>query len=91
MAIPWSHLRDSSDAASTRLPHMFQFVLLALATSPFFAQTAKISGLIFDPSILPIPNATFNIQRDETCATRRLVINQQGWSQSEESEGRRIL
>lgn len=52
--------------------------LLALLTGPLFAQTAEISGLISDPSGLPVPKATVSVLSRETGAARRLISNQQG-------------
>ena len=57
---------------------MRRFVIFALFVTPLLAQTAEVSGLISDPSGLPVPNAAINVQRRETGATRRAVSNQQG-------------
>ena len=47
---------------------MHRFVLFALLTLtlPLLAQTVEISECISDPSGLPIPSATVNIQSRET-------------------------
>ena len=57
---------------------MHRFAIVALFVTPLLAQTAEVSGLISDPSGLPVPSATVNVQRRETGATRRAVSNQQG-------------
>ena len=57
---------------------MHRFLIFAFFVPPLLAQTAEVSGLISDPSGLPVPNAAVNVQRRETGATRRAVSNQQG-------------
>jgi hypothetical protein len=57
---------------------MRRFVIFALLTTPLLAQNAEISGRISDPSGLPIPSATVNVQNRETGANRRAFSNQQG-------------
>jgi hypothetical protein len=54
---------------------MYRLALFALATIPLLAQAAEISGLISDPSGLPVPSATIKVQIPETGATRRAVSN----------------
>ena len=58
--------------------NMYRLALFALVTIPLLAQTAELSGLISDPSSLPVPNATIKVQIPETGATRRAVSNAQG-------------
>ena len=57
---------------------MYRLAFFALVTIPLLAQTAEVSGLISDPSSLPVPNATIKVQSRQTGATRRAVSNQQG-------------
>ena len=57
---------------------MSRIIIFALFTAPLFAQTAEISGLISDPSGLPVPNATLNVQKHATGVSRRVTSNQQG-------------
>ncbi len=53
-------------------------ILLALLATSLLAQTAELSGRISDPSGLPVPNATVNMQYRETGAGRRVSSNQEG-------------
>ena len=65
----------------------FVGVLLGL-TCPLLAKSAQRSGLITELAGLPVLHATINVRSQET-GKRRLVTNQQGLLQSEESQGRR--
>ena len=56
----------------------FRLVLFALVTSPILAQTADLSGLISDPSGLPVPNATINVQNQATGASHGVSSNHEG-------------
>ena len=58
--------------------NMFRLVLFGLVASPLLAQTAELSGLISDPSGLPVPNATVNVQNQATRASHRVTSNQEG-------------
>ena len=42
---------------------MYRLALFALVTIPLLAQTADLSGIISDPSGLPVPNATITVQK----------------------------
>ena len=53
--------------------NMYRLALFALVTTPLFAQTAELSGIVSDPSGLPVPNATINLQNQATGATRRFA------------------
>jgi len=57
---------------------MLRILVVALFAAPLFAQTAELSGIISDPSGLPVPNATVNLQNSQTGAIRRVTSNQQG-------------
>ena len=59
--------------------NMYRLALFALVTTALFAQTAELSGIVSDPSGLPVPKATINLQDRETGATRRFTSNHQGF------------
>src|SRR5258706_16186284 len=42
------------------------------------AQTAGLSGLVFDPSKLALPNARLFVENAETSATRSVLSNPEG-------------
>ena len=53
-------------------------LMTILAASHLCAQTAELSGLILDPSKLPVPKAQILVQNAATAATRSALSNQQG-------------
>jgi hypothetical protein len=57
---------------------MSRFAAFVLFAGPLLAQTAELSGLISDPSGLPVPNATVDLKSGETGASRRALSNQGG-------------
>src|SRR5271165_919688 len=57
---------------------MSRILVVALFAAPLFAQTAELSGIVSDPSGLPVPNATVSLQNSQTGAIRRVTSNQQG-------------
>ena len=65
-------------AGVTKLFPLSRIILLTLIATPALAQTAELSGLIYDPSGLPVPKATVRVQNQQTGATRRVASNQQG-------------
>lgn len=67
----------------------FVGVVLGL-NCPLLAKSAQLSRLITERPCLPVPRGTINVQSHEI-GTRRLVTNQQGLLQSEESQGWRGL
>jgi hypothetical protein len=52
--------------------------VIALAPIWLIAQTAELSGIISDPSGLPVPNAKVTVKGHATGVTRELTSNQQG-------------
>ena len=53
-------------------------VLSLLLVLPLFAQNAELSGLITDPSGLPVPNVKVTVQGEATGVTRAVISNQEG-------------
>jgi len=57
---------------------MPRFAVAVLFAGPLLAQTAELSGLISDPSGLPVPNAGVDLESRETGASRRAISNEEG-------------
>jgi len=57
---------------------MPRFAVFVLFAGPLLAQTAELSGLVSDPSGLPVPNASVDLKSRETGASRRAVSNEEG-------------
>jgi len=57
---------------------MYRLALFALVTTPLFAQTAELSGIVSDPSGLAVPSARVVVQSADTGATRTVFSNQEG-------------
>ena len=53
-------------------------VIALLAVAPLHGQNAEISGLIYDPSGLAVPNAKVTVKGRATGATREVTSNQEG-------------
>jgi len=61
------------------LKRLSLFAFLATpVTTPVWAQTAEISGVVSDPSGLPVPYAVVGAQSRETGAARSALSNEEG-------------